>query len=339
MARKKAEHPYRALAVSLGVTLAMLTAGVYGLETLSWSAAGGRLIGPLLRLLGFILVGLIAGQVIEALGWTRALAIAARPIFRFGRLGHRCGAAFMADLPTRCEVFRNQEELSGIRVQKDLKTVLRGAEALILADIAHIAGLVAADLHPSPVPHCQFVTTTTHKTLRGPRGGLVLCTEEWAERIDKAVFPGVQGGPLMHTIAAKAVALREAQSASFVSYATQVVANARALAEGLLELGWNLVSGGTDTHLLLVDVRETKEYDLEHIAGALLMPLSSLEADLFPAVTDKPLVLHCAIGKRSAAAARMLSTGDAAGAEEAHEHVPQGERAGGGQRLVPRLAV
>jgi len=96
MARKKAKHPYRALAVSLGVTLAMLTAGVYGLETLSWSAAGGRLIRPLLRLLGFILVGLLAGQVIEALGWTRALAIAARPVFRFGRLGHRCGAAFMA---------------------------------------------------------------------------------------------------------------------------------------------------------------------------------------------------------------------------------------------------
>jgi len=96
MARKKAKHPYRALAVSLGVTLAMLTAGVYGLETLSWSAAGGRLIRPLLRLLGFILVGLMAGQVIEALGWTRALAIAARPVFRFGRLGHRCGAAFMA---------------------------------------------------------------------------------------------------------------------------------------------------------------------------------------------------------------------------------------------------
>jgi len=96
MARKKAKHPYRALAVSLGVTLAMLTAGVYGLETLSWSAAGGRLIRPLLRLLGFILVGLMAGQVIELLGWTRALAIAARPVFRFGRLGHRCGAAFMA---------------------------------------------------------------------------------------------------------------------------------------------------------------------------------------------------------------------------------------------------
>jgi hypothetical protein len=96
MARKKTKHPYRALAMSLGVTLAMLTAGVYGLETLSWSAAGGRLISPLLRLLGFILVGLMAGQVIEALGWTRALAIAARPVFRFGRLGHRCGAAFMA---------------------------------------------------------------------------------------------------------------------------------------------------------------------------------------------------------------------------------------------------
>jgi len=126
--------------------------------------------------------------------------------------------------------------------------------ALIMADIAHIAGLVAAGLHPSPVPYCEFVTTTTHKTLRGPRGGLILCREGWAKEIDKALFPGVQGGPLMHVIAAKAVALREALAPEWKAYQRQIVANAAALAKGLQGEGWRLVSGGTDTHLMLVDV-------------------------------------------------------------------------------------
>jgi len=126
--------------------------------------------------------------------------------------------------------------------------------ALVMADIAHIAGLVAAGLHPSPVPHCEFVTTTTHKTLRGPRGGLVLCREAWAKEIDKAVFPGVQGGPLMHVIAAKAVAFKEALLPEWKAYQKQIVVNAAALATALQGEGFRLVSGGTDNHLMLVDV-------------------------------------------------------------------------------------
>lgn len=127
--------------------------------------------------------------------------------------------------------------------------------ALLMVDMAHIAGLVAAGLHPSPVPHADFVTTTTHKTLRGPRGGMILCKKKYAKAIDKAVFPGMQGGPLMHIIAAKAVALKEAMSDEFKVYQQQVVKNAVALAEGMLEHGFDLVSGGTDNHLLLVDLR------------------------------------------------------------------------------------
>lgn len=126
--------------------------------------------------------------------------------------------------------------------------------ALLMADIAHIAGLVATGLHPSPVPHCHFVTTTTHKTLRGPRGGLILCTAEHAKQIDRAVFPGLQGGPLMHIIAAKAVALRQAASVEFRGYLKQVVRNAQRMAAGLSNAGLRIVSGGTDNHLFLVDV-------------------------------------------------------------------------------------
>ncbi len=126
--------------------------------------------------------------------------------------------------------------------------------SLLMVDMAHIAGLVAAGLHPSPVPYAQFVTTTTHKTLRGPRGGMILCTEEWAAAIDKAVFPGIQGGPLMHIIAAKAVAFKEALEPSFKDYQSQVVKNAKALAEALKGYGFRLVSGGTDNHLMLVDL-------------------------------------------------------------------------------------
>jgi len=126
--------------------------------------------------------------------------------------------------------------------------------ALVMADIAHIAGLVAAGLHPSPVPHCQFVTTTTHKTLRGPRAGMVMCEEAFAKEIDRAVFPGIQGGPLMHIIAAKAVALKEAASEEFRGYQRQIVANARALAARLIAEGFRVVSGGTDNHVFLLDV-------------------------------------------------------------------------------------
>jgi glycine hydroxymethyltransferase len=127
--------------------------------------------------------------------------------------------------------------------------------ALLMVDMAHIAGLVAGGEHPSPVPHAHFVTTTTHKTLRGPRGGLILCRKAWAAAIDKAVFPGTQGGPLMHIIAAKAVALGEALQPSFKEYARNVVVNAKALAEALIEEGLNIVSGGTDNHLMLIDTR------------------------------------------------------------------------------------
>jgi glycine hydroxymethyltransferase len=126
--------------------------------------------------------------------------------------------------------------------------------ALLMADIAHIAGLVVAGIHPSPVPHCDFVTTTTHKTLRGPRAGLVLCREEHAKALDRAVFPGLQGGPLMHVIAAKAVAFREAASEEFHGYQRRIVANARRLAERLAAHGFRIVSGGTDNHVFLVDV-------------------------------------------------------------------------------------
>jgi glycine hydroxymethyltransferase len=127
--------------------------------------------------------------------------------------------------------------------------------ARVMVDMAHIAGLVAAGLHPSPVPHADAVTSTTHKTLRGPRGGLILCRSEHAKAIDKSVFPGMQGGPLVHVIAAKAVAFGEALRPAFAGYCRQVVANARALAGALIERGFEVVSGGTDTHLLLVDLR------------------------------------------------------------------------------------
>jgi glycine hydroxymethyltransferase len=126
--------------------------------------------------------------------------------------------------------------------------------AVVMTDMAHIAGLVAAGLHPNPVPHSDFVTTTTHKTLRGPRAGMVLCREEHAKELDKSVFPGVQGGPLMHIIAAKAVCLKEAGEPAFKEYQRQVTANARRLASALSDAGFRLVSGGTDNHLMLVDV-------------------------------------------------------------------------------------
>jgi glycine hydroxymethyltransferase len=128
------------------------------------------------------------------------------------------------------------------------------AGAVIMADIAHIAGLVATGLHPSPVPVCEYVTTTTHKTLRGPRGGLVMCKAEQGKEVDKLAFPGIQGGPLVHVIAAKAVAFKEALQPEFKTYQQQVVKNASKLAEALIGEGWRLVSGGTDNHLMLIDV-------------------------------------------------------------------------------------
>ena len=127
--------------------------------------------------------------------------------------------------------------------------------ALLLADIAHIAGLVVADEHSSPIPHCHFVTTTTHKTLRGPRGGLILCEQDFAQQVDKSIFPGIQGGPLMHVIAAKAICFKMAMENSFITYQRQVKENASVLAQELIDMNYKLVSGGTDNHLMLVDLR------------------------------------------------------------------------------------
>ncbi len=148
---------------------------------------------------------------------------------------------------------------------KKFSEIAKEVGAYFMVDMAHIAGLVAAGVHPSPVPYADFVTTTTHKTLRGPRGGLILCKEEHAKAVNKAVFPGIQGGPLMHIVAAKAVCFKEAASEEFKAYQRQIAKNAKALSEALLSKGFDLVSGGTDNHLMLVDLRPFgvtgKEYE------------------------------------------------------------------------------
>src|SRR5207237_6490269 len=136
-----------------------------------------------------------------------------------------------------------------------MRQIADSVSALLFIDRAHVSGLVAGRQHPSPIPHAQFITTTTHKSLRGPRGGIVLCTKEFAKQIDATVFPGVQGGPLMHVIAAKAVCFHEALQPGFRDYQRQVVVNAKALAAGLTKHGYRIVSGGTDNHLMLVDLR------------------------------------------------------------------------------------
>ena len=141
---------------------------------------------------------------------------------------------------------------------KRFREIADSVGAMLMVDMAHIAGLVAAGLHPSPVPYADFVTTTTHKTLRGPRGGLILCKEQYAKAIDKAVFPGTQGGPLMHVIAGKAVCFKEALSPEFKEYQKKIIENCAALADSLLKRGVNLVSGGTDNHLILLDLRSLK---------------------------------------------------------------------------------
>ena len=161
--------------------------------------------------------------------------------------------------------------------------------ALLLADIAHIAGLVAAGLHPSPVPHADFVTTTTHKTLRGPRGGLILCKEEHGKAIDSAVFPGNQGGPLMHVIAAKAVCFGEAAKPDFIEYQNQVKQNAKRLSSSLVSNGFHLVSGGTDNHLMLMDLRPSHP-DLTGKQGQLALEKANvtLNRNTVPGETRSP---------------------------------------------------
>jgi glycine hydroxymethyltransferase len=169
--------------------------------------------------------------------------------------------------------------------------VAREVDATFVVDMAHIAGLVATGHHPSPIPHADVVTTTTHKTLRGPRGGLILCPEEHAKAIDKSVFPFMQGGPLMHVIAAKAVAFLEALQPEFTDYAGQIVANAKALGEGLVERGFNLVSGGTDNHVLLVDLRNSHD-DLTGKAAeeALESAGMTVNKNTIPGETRSPFV-------------------------------------------------
>jgi glycine hydroxymethyltransferase len=169
--------------------------------------------------------------------------------------------------------------------------IAREVGAVLLVDMAHIAGLVAAGVHPSPVPHADVVTSTTHKTLRGPRGGLVLAREEHAKALDKAVFPGIQGGPLMHVIAAKAVAFREALRPSFADYAQRVVANARALADALLARDFHLVSGGTDNHLLLIDLRPSHPELTGKVAEAALERAGiTMNKNTVPAESRSPFV-------------------------------------------------
>ena len=172
---------------------------------------------------------------------------------------------------------------------KRIREICDKVGALMFVDIAHIAGLVAAGLHPSPVPYADFVTTTTHKTLRGPRGGVIMCKEEWGKAIDKAVFPGTQGGPLMHIIAAKAVAFKEALSPEFKAYQTQIVKNATAMADEFKKLGVKMVSGGTDNHLILLNLTD------KNITGKLLEKLLdevhiTVNKNAVPFDTQKPFV-------------------------------------------------
>jgi glycine hydroxymethyltransferase len=170
---------------------------------------------------------------------------------------------------------------------KVLSDIAKEVSAYFLADIAHIAGLVATGLHPSPISYADFVTTTTHKTLRGPRGGMIMCKAEFAKSIDKMIFPGIQGGPLVHVIAAKAVALREALSSEFVRYQTQVVKNAKELADALISRNFHVLSGGTDTHLMLIDInnKEVTGKDAETAldAAGITLNKNSIPYDRRPA--------------------------------------------------------
>ncbi len=161
--------------------------------------------------------------------------------------------------------------------------------AKLMVDIAHIAGLIVAGLHPSPVPYADFVTSTTHKTLRGPRGGLIMCKEEYAADLDRMVMPGIQGGPLMHIIAAKAVAFKEAKSDEFTAYQKQIVANAAAMAQQFLEYGYHVVSGGTDTHLMLLSFIDA-DYSGKKVEKALDKSNITVNKNTVPFDTRKPLV-------------------------------------------------
>lgn len=172
---------------------------------------------------------------------------------------------------------------------KRIREICDEVGAYMTVDMSHIAGLVAVGLHPNPVEYADFVTTTTHKTLRGPRGGAILCKEKYAKEIDKSIFPGIQGGPLMHTIAAKAVCFKEAGEADFKEYQTRVVQNAKALAEGLIKRGFKLVSGGTDNHLMLVDLRNKNitGKEAEHLLDEIGITVNK---NTVPFETESPFV-------------------------------------------------
>ena len=172
---------------------------------------------------------------------------------------------------------------------KAFRDIADEVNAVVMADIAHIAGLIIAGLHPSPVPHAEFVTTTTHKTLRGPRGGMIMCMADYAKVLDKEIFPGIQGGPLMHVIAAKAVALKEALHPSFIEYQKQIVANARVLAVELVGKGYDLVSGGTDNHLMLVDLTK-KDITGKEAEEALVKAGITVNKNTIPFETRSPFV-------------------------------------------------
>jgi len=196
--------------------------------------------------------------------------------------------------------------------------IAKSVGAYLMVDIAHIAGLIAAGLHPNPVPYADFVTTTTHKTLRGPRAGIVMCKAEHAKAVDKIIFPGLQGGPLMHVIAAKAVALKEALSPSFKRYQQQVVANARALAKGLLDRGYRIVSGGTDTHLFLVNLTNKgitgKEADAALDAAGIIVNKNAVPYDEKPPAVASGIRLGAPIvstrGMREAEMAEIVGLVD-----------------------------
>ncbi|MGI6175081.1 MAG: serine hydroxymethyltransferase [Christensenellales bacterium] len=172
---------------------------------------------------------------------------------------------------------------------KKLREIADAVGALLMVDMAHVAGLVATGEHPNPVPYAHFVTTTTHKTLRGPRGGMILCTEEYAQKIDKAIFPGTQGGPLMHVIAGKAVCFKEAMSDSFAAYQKQTVLNAKALAKQLGESGLRVVSGGTDNHLMLIDLTPKGKTGKE-VEALLGLANITVNKNAIPFDREKPMV-------------------------------------------------
>ncbi|MFH1406754.1 MAG: serine hydroxymethyltransferase [Candidatus Omnitrophota bacterium] len=172
---------------------------------------------------------------------------------------------------------------------KKFREIADEVGAYLMADIAHIAGLVVAGLHPSPVPYCDFVTTTTHKTLRGPRAGIIMCKKQWAKKIDTEIFPGIQGGPLMHVIAAKAVALKEAAGEPFKKYQAQVVKNAKALSGEMAKLNYRIVSGGTDTHLFLVEL-SGKNLSGKDAAAYLDKARITVNKNLIPFDTNPPSV-------------------------------------------------